>query len=376
MASPWVLLLIFSLSLLCLRGWSQNTKPDQDLEYECVDIDKQPSLQHPQLKNHQIQMRPSDELLAMLSREALSQNLSNADEALVEFDIPEEGCPQGQVPIHKPRRLNHSENSFHPNGETLVQHFAMIKKIDDNPWRGTTAVVGINQPQVINNDQFSLALMMLTTKYDGESTTAWFDWAVFPEIYGDTRTRLTAYWTPDTDVNGCYNVRCKGFVQINKRIFLGAPFAKISVKGGQQYSAFFSITQDPKTNNFLVTVGNNYIGYWPEEILPLFNDGGAEMVRFGGVTNTRSDGLQSYEIISPQMGNGNKPLEDEVDLKHTSFMHSIKYVTQDYQIVDIDDNNFTEDADAGKCFDVSYLGKFGRFGKSFTFGGPGGLCDV
>jgi len=49
-------------------------------------------------------MRPSDEVLAMLSGDT-----SANDEMVAEFDIPEEGCPQGQVPIHKPRNLNHTE---------------------------------------------------------------------------------------------------------------------------------------------------------------------------------------------------------------------------------------------------------------------------
>lgn len=68
-------------------------------------------------------MRPSDEALAMLSRDASSQNLSNDDVADVEFDIPGEGCPQGQVPIHKPRKFNHTVKSFHPNSfGTVGQH--------------------------------------------------------------------------------------------------------------------------------------------------------------------------------------------------------------------------------------------------------------
>lgn len=67
-------------------------------------------------------MKPSNEVLAMLSGDASSENLSN-DEAVASFDIPEEGCPQGQVPILKPRNLNHTEKRFYPNGYgTVGQH--------------------------------------------------------------------------------------------------------------------------------------------------------------------------------------------------------------------------------------------------------------
>ncbi|KAG7532435.1 Neprosin activation peptide [Arabidopsis thaliana x Arabidopsis arenosa] len=374
MASPW-LLIIFFLSLLCFHGRSQNTKP-QEPEYECVDIYKQPSLQHSKLKNHRIQMRPSDEVLAMLSGDTSAENLSD-DEMVAEFDIPEEGCPQGQVPIHKPRNLNHTEKPFQPiNGYgTVGQHAAIMKKIDAIPWRGASAWISIYQPKLRNKEQFSMALIWLNTENQGERTSAQFGWAVIPELYGDYRTRLTAYWSPDKLENGCYNTKCKGFVQIDRRIFLGAGFSKTSVVGGTQFKAFFSINQDPKTKNLLLTVGKIYIGYWPEELLPYFFNG-AEAVIYGGFTNAPSENIQLFNIVSPPMGNGNKPLDEEVDLKHTCYMHSLKYVTPDYKSVDIDSNKVTEVADAGKCYDVIYFDKLGQYGQAFTFGGPGGYCDV
>lgn len=75
------------------------------------------------------------------------------------------------------------------------------------------------------------------------------------------------------------------------------------------------------------------------------------------------------------MENGNKPLDDEVDLKHTCYMHFVKYVTPDYRSVDIDSNKVIEVADYVK-YDVNYLDSFGSQRQTFTFGGPGGLCDL
>lgn len=124
-----------------------------------------------------------------------------------------------------------------------------------------------------------------------------------------------------------------------------------------------------------MNIGKIYIGYWPEELLPYFDDG-AKAVIYGGFTNTPSENVQPFDMVSPPMGNGNKPVEDEVDLKHTCYMHSVKYVTPDYQSVDIDSNKVAEDADAGICYDAIYQDKFGDYGQTFTFGGPGGLCDV
>ena len=124
-----------------------------------------------------------------------------------------------------------------------------------------------------------------------------------------------------------------------------------------------------------LTVQKINIGYWPEELLPFFNDG-AESVIYGGFTNAPSDNIQLFEIVSPPMGNGNKPLDEEVDLKHTCYMHSLKYVTPDYKSVDVDSNKVAEVADAGICYDAIYFDKLGRYGQTFTFGGPGGYCDV
>ncbi|VVB08192.1 unnamed protein product [Arabis nemorensis] len=119
-----------------------------------------------------------------------------------------------------------------------------------------------------------------------------------------------------------------------------------------------------------------YLGYWPGDLLPYFNEGAKE-VRYGGFTVTQTENLHSYEIVSPPMGNGNKPLDDEVNLKHTCYMHFIKYVTHDYRSVDIDSNKISEDADYVKCYDLNYLNNFGsRHRQTFTFGGSGGFCDV
>ena len=122
-------------------------------------------------------------------------------------------------------------------------------------------------------------------------------------------------------------------------------------------------------------MGKIYLGYWPEELLPFFTEG-AESVIYGGLTNAPSDGIQPFNIVSPPMGNGNKPLDEEVDLKHTCYMHSLKYVTQDYKSVDVDTNKVAEVADAGICYDAIYFDKLGGYGQTFTFGGPGGHCDV
>ncbi|KFK36746.1 hypothetical protein AALP_AA4G164500 [Arabis alpina] len=274
MASP--LVLIFSLSLLCLHGKYLSITP-QEPEFECVEIYKQPSLQHLRLKNHQIQMRPSDEVLTMLSTDASSENLSN-DFLAAEFDVPEEGCPKGQVPLHKPRNSSYTEKHFHSNYyDNFGEHAALIKKIEGIPWwRGASAWVGIYQPKV-TKDQLSMVMLWLENQYNSHLNTIKFGWAVHPELYGDHRTRLTAYWSIKDSDDGCYNTICKGFVQVHSRVFLGATFRHTSVVGGDQYNVRLAINQDPKTQNWLLTTGKDFLGYWPNELLPYLIDGAKEV---------------------------------------------------------------------------------------------------
>ncbi|XP_023641597.1 uncharacterized protein LOC17875816 [Capsella rubella] len=336
---------------------------------------KQPSLQHPLLKNHKIQVRPSNEVLAMISKDAsLEEELSN-NEAVAEFDIPGEGCPQGQVPIHKPRNLfNNTEKHFYSNYGTLGEHAAIVRKHDPSPSRGASAWVSIYEPKV-TKDQFSMTIIELHTNYgdEGERTSAQIGWAVNPPLYGDHRSRLTAYWTPDAMDNGCYNVQCKGFVQVDRKLYLGASFQRTSVVGGKQYKGFFALHQDRKTNNLLVSYMKTYIGYWPGEILPYLENGAKEVV-YGGFTYTPSENMHPWDVVSPPMGNGRKPLDEEVGLSHTCYMHSVRHVTQDYISVDIDTVKFVEDADVGRCYDV-IIQDPGKYGQMFTFGGPGGYCE-
>ncbi|VVB08191.1 unnamed protein product [Arabis nemorensis] len=178
----------------------------------------------------------------MLSIDASSKNLSD-DELVAEFDVPKEGCPKGQVPIHKPKKFNYTEKHFHPNSYgTIGEHAAFIHKTEAIPWRGASAWVGVYEPKV-TKDQASLVLLWLENGHNGELNTIQFGWAVLPEIYGDDRTRLTAYWSPDNRDYGCYNILCKGFVQVHSKVFLGAAFKNISVVGGKQYNAFLAINQ-------------------------------------------------------------------------------------------------------------------------------------
>ncbi|EEE57970.1 hypothetical protein OsJ_08710 [Oryza sativa Japonica Group] len=73
--------------------------------YDCVDIYKQPAMNHPLLKNHIIQMEPSSYPLDLDIQSILSSNIS-------ESNFPDIKCPTGTIPI-----LRHNSSEAHmPNG--------------------------------------------------------------------------------------------------------------------------------------------------------------------------------------------------------------------------------------------------------------------
>ncbi|KAL5995969.1 hypothetical protein ACLOJK_026042 [Asimina triloba] len=63
---------------------------------DCVDIYKQPAFDHPALKNHIIQMRPSDDTEEMESK-------ASSSEALAQPSRMNGSCPEGTIPILRTR---------------------------------------------------------------------------------------------------------------------------------------------------------------------------------------------------------------------------------------------------------------------------------
>ncbi|XP_020258195.1 uncharacterized protein LOC109834571 [Asparagus officinalis] len=126
-------------------------------------------------------------------------------------------------------------------------------------------------------------------------------WHVFPELYGDNDTHLTAYWLIDGDQSdGCYNLRCKGFVPYKQSKYkLGAKIRPLSTYDGDQYDITLKIFKDKTTGDWVLHAGRHGdkpIGHWPKSLLEA-----ATVVQFGG--------LVSYHPgdRAPPMGSGHSP---------------------------------------------------------------------
>ncbi|KAI4354303.1 hypothetical protein L6164_003177 [Bauhinia variegata] len=188
-----------------------------------------------------------------------------------------------------------------------------------------------------------------------------------PRLYGDNKTRFTAYWTTDNYKSGCYNVECPGFVQMHPYYHLGQDIGNASISGLKQYVVDLGINQDHSTGNWwLIIYGTEKVGYWPKEHFNHLNEG-ASFVQYCGWRYISSDG------ISPPMGSSSLPT---LDYKTSSFFAQVKTADSSYTGDDIDFGTLYGDT-SPQCYDVKYFyNQGGKLRKTFAYGGTGGKLSL
>ncbi|KAI3944638.1 hypothetical protein MKW98_021096 [Papaver atlanticum] len=360
---------------------SFNTKPiiktlrtEEGDIFDCIDIYKQPALDHPSLKNHKIQKRPSSEPKRFSTRSKLtSENPTNSPIKPLE-------CPKGTVPI---RRFPKEAKSFFETSPLDIhltatasnvpgQHVAQRRSVDGakDAYLGAQALININNPKVGDN-QYSAAKIWVEGGPSDHVSTLQAGWAVSSQLLGDNQTRLFVYSNPDVQhEEGCFNLQnCYGFLQVDEKFSLGQAITLVSVYDGDQYATFFTIYQDDVTQHWWLGIGPNpnevtWFGYWPAWRFPNLK-GGAKNIAWGGLVKGTSNGP------SPQMGNGEWPsgvFEYAGNFGYLQFLDHASYTW-----TDIEKSEFEIFVDDGTCYEVQYKGCFGGDQRcTFIYGGPGG----
>ncbi|KAL4192199.1 hypothetical protein AMTRI_Chr06g171090 [Amborella trichopoda] len=285
--------------------------------FDRIDIYKQPAFDHPLLKNHTIQMRPS-----WYPKEASAEPKISREESVVSSVRNKfEECPKGTIPIYFYRAIQKS-SVWIPQLEIPIELSAVSTGLINS---AGTEMVGVG-------------------------------WIVHPSFCGDSLTRLFISWmivgSQDT---GCYNFLCPGFIQTNPMAGLGAIIATVSVIGGQVYHVNSNI-RDVNTGNRWFIFQGFPIDYWPESIFTNFNVH-RTVVWTGQVLITNSYGYHT----STQMGNG----LFRVELQDAAYFKNLQVVDIDGKwprpigIVAFQDNN--------GCLDTREI-KFSMT-TGFNFGG-------
>ncbi|XP_030963700.1 uncharacterized protein LOC115984845 [Quercus lobata] len=289
--------------------------PDGDI-IDCVDIYKQPAFDHPLLKNHTIQMRPSS-YPEGFSFDEINDVSSNFEPEFTQPWHLNGRCPEGTIPIRRTKEedllragsvANFGRKKYHTNPHTQsninldIHEYATYSETWDK-YYGMTADMNLWNPYTQEENEFSNSqLWVVKGEYGQDLDTIEVGAMVYEAIFGDKNTRLFVYWTDDAyQSTGCYNLLCPGFVHVDKEIALGATVTPYSKYGGNQYALKFYIWKDVNgRGNWWMNINNRVFGYWPSSLFSILSDS-ASTVRWGGeIINYNSGGQHT----TTQMGSG------------------------------------------------------------------------
>ncbi|KAK4849706.1 hypothetical protein QYF36_000079 [Acer negundo] len=252
-----------------------------------------------------------------------------------------------------------------------IQVAAFHTKLNKPGIYGARAAIDLYNPAV-KMDQVSMAQIWVEGGPPAELNSIQYGWTVNPRLYGDNLTRATAYWTADgSHKTGCYNLICPGFIQVHPKYHVGTPYNPVSVTGGKMYVTQPMIYKDPESGNWWLFLGTDLkIGYWPKEILPHLSKA-ATFVQYGGLTYSSPNGL------SPPMGDGRFPIRQTRNIQETCFFAQLQTVNKFNNLVSIEQDSLQKVVDNTNCYDAKHWGnRYGTLAQTFSFGGPGGICDL
>ncbi|PIA60889.1 hypothetical protein AQUCO_00300421v1 [Aquilegia coerulea] len=306
--------------------------------YECVNIYKQPAFDHPLLKNHKIQMKPSSLPKGVVSSEHKQLNMVLQDAVR---------CPEGTVPIRKTRTesMRNTKSLFKAESVNSSTPKIDYHKNSTETFYGSQATMNVINPRVDDKNQASLAFISLWNGSNGDENLIQAGWGA-----GNS---------------GCYNLQCSGFVHVDKNRPLGQVL-DVSTYDGKIVEQQVLIHQDSKTKNWWVTIaGSVNIGYWPNSLLPHLANGSPNL-SWGSLVKHDINGK------SPQMGFGYFP---DGNPRHAGYFRQIQVM---YNLSDMSNPAGTWETyeDKPNCYKmVNYGLEAYPNGYSVVYGGTGGACD-
>ncbi|XP_056160635.1 uncharacterized protein LOC115663166 [Syzygium oleosum] len=333
---------------------------------DCVDIFKQPAFDHPLLKNHTMQMKPSS------NRKANGAGYVEGAFSQAWWKYGE--CPEGTIPIKRPqnhtnhhvtpmiphvKRLNLSGNDF----SAPYRHEYAVAFMQGGNLMGGHARFSVWNPTVMDSE-ISFSQIWLGSGPDENVNTVEAGWMVNRKRRSDsTEAEIFIYWTSDGyKKTGCYNLECDGFVQTNKKIALGGLIRPVSTYGGQPYDLTIDITKNDFTGWWWLRILDIEVGYWPREIFTYLK-GPADRVIWGGeIASNKPGGSHT----ATQMGSGHFPYEG---FGKASYFRNLKVV--DDRFIERDPENLGKGVTRPECYDLLHNADSPDFGVNFYYGGPG-----
>ncbi|CAI8587488.1 unnamed protein product [Vicia faba] len=195
---------------------------------DCVDINKQPAFNHPLLKNHKLQRKPIFERNISETRDQNSRIKSK-------FIFEKVRCPEETVHIRRTTKndLIQTKSLFNIHNQTQnesLNHFARVylSRIGA-PYYGVNGTTSVWNPNVYKGQSSASHLYVKRGEGDNIDKIS-IGWHVFSELYNDNQTHLYLFWM--SSKNGCFNMLCKGFIQVDRSYTFGARISVTSIFGG------------------------------------------------------------------------------------------------------------------------------------------------
>nr|XP_016498256.1 PREDICTED: uncharacterized protein LOC107817004 [Nicotiana tabacum] len=349
---------------------------------DCVHISQQPAFDHPFLKDHKIQMRPSYHPEGLYDEDKMATRPKERTNSITQLWQMSGSCPEDTIPVRrtkkddvlrassvkrygkKKHRAIPKPRSTDPDLINESGHQHAIAYVEGDKYYGAKATINVWEPKVQQPNEFSLSqLWILGGSFGEDLNSIEAGWQVSPDLYGDNNTRLFTYWTSDAyQATGCYNLLCSGFIQVSSAIAMGASISPVSAYRNSQYDISILIWKDPKEGHWWMQFGNDYVlGYWPSFLFSYLGES-ASMIEWGGeVVNSQPDGKHT----ATQMGSGRFP---EEGFGKSSYFRNIQVVDSSNNLKSPKDlGTFTEQSN---CYDVQ-TGSNEDWGHHFYFGGPG-----
>ncbi|KAG6505617.1 hypothetical protein ZIOFF_037982 [Zingiber officinale] len=280
---------------------------------------KQPAFDHPLLKNHTLQLKPSN----------FPKGMKLAKSKPASFYGFNDTCPSGTVLIHRARKQDLIDSQ-------LLRNQFRAQAVTHNP----TA--------------------------DGSHNTTVEGSHVSPIMYGTSYPRFFTFWTIDGyEKTGCGNLECPGFVSTTNIYGPGSFIPEFSTYGGEQKYLPILIARDSNTGNWWVTYNDQLpLGYFPKELLPKMNKY-ASALQMGGHV------YSPLNVPSPPMGSGHPSTEGS---NKAAYFIQVQSVDSSNNLIIFDDEylEFRFDiSDYYSTADDHYTYNADKY--VFAYGGAGGF---
>jgi hypothetical protein len=352
---------------------------------DCVAIQMQPALLKKGMEEHKLERAPRGRI--DLRDLAKLQDARESKPAVQEYALLPEICPEESIPIRRltikelarfhtlkdflakhPSRINADDEVARPEdlpeaGPTDRHQYAAARRYVDN-W-GAESVLNVWKPYTESSKEFTLSQIWVARGSGDNLETVEAGWQKYKNKYGDWRSRLFIYFTPDNyDDGGCYNLDCGEFVQVNNSIYIGGGFTNYSSHGGSQYIIKLLWYKDTETGHWWLRYGDTWVGYYPRGNFDSngLRDRGSRVTFGGEITDYRTSGHHTRT----DMGSGYMP---SFGWQWAAYQRSVRYVdTSNFYRRATDLFTIVSDDD---CYDIDLNESSGSWEVFFYFGGWG-----